>query len=99
MDGLGLRTFREGVLGGRESVKGFRVSATDGKAGRVSWATYAPGDSYLVLTTGLLRRTHRVLPAGSVTSVGDGEVRVELEPGRDCAHAASPACGGPGGGG
>jgi hypothetical protein len=78
MDELELRTFREGVLGGRESVKGFRVLATDGKAGRVSWATYAPGDSYLVLTTGLLRRTHRVLPAGAVTSVGDGEVRVEL---------------------
>jgi hypothetical protein len=73
-----LRTFREGVLGGRESVKGFRVVATDGRAGRVSWATYAPGDSYLVLTTGLLRKTHRVLPAHAVTSVADGEVRVAL---------------------
>jgi hypothetical protein len=73
-----LRTFRAGVLGGRESVKGFRVLATDGSAGRVSWATYAPGDSYLVLTTGLLRRTHRVLPAGAVTSVDEGVVRVEL---------------------
>ena len=72
------RTFREGVLGGQESVKGFRVVATDGGAGRVSWGSYAPGDSYLVLTTGLLRKTHRVLPAGAVTSVRDGEVRVAL---------------------
>jgi hypothetical protein len=59
-------------------VKGFRVVATDGRAGRVSWATYVPGDSYIVLTTGLLRRKHRALAAGAVTSVGDGEVRVGL---------------------
>jgi hypothetical protein len=49
-----MRTFREGVLGGRESVKGFRVVVTDGSAGRVSGASYAPADSYLVLTTSLL---------------------------------------------
>ena len=73
-----LRTFREGVLGGHDSVKGFRVVATDGGAGRVSWATYAPGDSYLVLTTGWLRRRHRVLPANAVTSVRDGEVHIAL---------------------
>lgn len=71
-------TFREGVLGGRDSVKGFHVVAIDGGAGRVSWASYAPGESYLVLTTGRMRRRHRVLPAGAVTSVGDGEVRVSL---------------------
>jgi len=34
--------------------------------------TFKPGQSYAVLTTGLLRRQHRVLPAGSVTSV-DGK--------------------------
>lgn len=72
------RTFREGVLGGRKSVTGFHVVATDGDAGRVSWAGYEPGDSYLVLTTGRLRKAHRLLPAGAVTSVGDGEVRVAL---------------------
>ena len=72
------RTFREGVLAGHESVKGFRVVATDGEAGRVSWGSYAPGESYLVLTTGLLRRKHRVLPASAVTGVDDGEVRVAL---------------------
>jgi hypothetical protein len=71
-------TFRDGVLGPHSSVKDFRVIATDGRAGRVSWASYAPGESYLVVTTGLHRRTHRVLPAGAVTQVGDGEVRVAL---------------------
>jgi hypothetical protein len=70
-------TFSNGVLGDHSSVKGFRVVATDGRAGRVSWASYAPGESYLVVTTGF-RRRHRVLPAGSVTLVGDGEVRVAL---------------------
>jgi len=72
------RTFQPGVLGGHDSVKGFEVKGSDGPAGRVSWASYAPGESYLVVTTGMLRKRHRVLPAGAVTSVGDGEVRVAL---------------------
>lgn len=72
------RTFADGVLGGRESVKGFRVVATDGSAGRVSWASYAPGESYLVVTLGLLSKKHHVIPAGAVTAVSDGEVRVGL---------------------
>jgi hypothetical protein len=72
------RTFREGVLDGRESLKGFRVVATDGPAGRVSWAGYEPGESYLILTTGRLRKIHRLLPARSVTRVGEDEVEVEL---------------------
>jgi len=71
-------TFGDGVLGDRSSVKGYKVVATDGRAGRVSWATYAPGESYLVLTVGRLSRKHHVLPAGAVTSVADGEVRVPL---------------------
>jgi len=71
-------TFRNGVLGGRASVKGFDVVATDGRAGRVSWATYAPSESYLVVTTGLLHRRHRVVPAGAVTSAGDGRVSVGM---------------------
>jgi hypothetical protein len=69
-------TIPDGVLGGHSSVKGFTVVATDGRAGRVSWASYAPGDSCLVLTLGLLRRKHRVLPAGAVQSVGNSEVHV-----------------------
>ena len=56
----------------------------DGRAGRVSWASYAAGESYLVITTGLLRRTHRVLPAGAVTSVRDGGVFVAMS----CAEIA-----------
>ena len=73
-----LRTFRQGVLGGHDSVKGFRLRATDGGAGRVSWASYAPGESYLVVTMGLLSRKHHVVPAGAVTTVDEGEVRVAL---------------------
>ena len=60
-----------------DSVKGFRVEANDGRAGRVSWASYAPGESYLVVTSGV-RRKHHVVPASAVTSVGDGEVHVVL---------------------
>jgi len=70
-------TFRPGVLGAHDSVKGFRVVASDGRAGRVSWASYAPGESYLVVTLGV-RRKHHVVPASAVTSVGDGAVNVVL---------------------
>jgi hypothetical protein len=77
MERVDAMTFRPGVLGAHDSVKGFRVVATDGRAGRVSWASYAPGESYLVVTLGLLRK-HHVVPAAAVTSVGDGEVHVVL---------------------
>lgn len=72
------RTFRAGVLNGFDSVKGFKVIGSDASAGRVSWGSYAPGESYLVVTEGRFRRRHRVLPAVAVASVSDGEVRVEM---------------------
>jgi len=72
------RTFGPDVLGGYDSVKGFAVIGSDGRAGRVSWASYAPGESYLVVTTGRLRRRHRVVPAGAVTTVSEGSVQVAL---------------------
>lgn len=75
MDSL---TFRDGVLGDNTSVKGFKVVASDGRVGRVSWASYARGNSYLVVTMGVVRRTHRVVPAGAVIQVSDGEVRVAM---------------------
>jgi hypothetical protein len=71
-------TFRAGVLAGIDSVKGFRLAASDGAAGRISWASYAPNEAYLVVTTGLLRRRHLVVPAGAVIRVDDQEVRVNL---------------------
>lgn len=70
-------TFRAGVVGAHDSVKGFHVMASDGHAGHVAWASYAPGESYLVVTLGL-RRKHHVVPAGAVARVGEGEVQVGL---------------------
>jgi hypothetical protein len=55
-------TFRPGVLGAHDSVKGFRVVASDGRAGRVSWASYAPGESYLVVTGKLHAVPHPQAP-------------------------------------
>lgn len=72
------QTFPRGALGGHDSVKGFRLVASDGPAGRISWASYAPGESYLVVTVGRLSRKHHVVPAGAVTSVGDGAVQVAM---------------------
>ena len=71
-------TFRPGALAGNDSVKGFELVATDGAAGRISWASYAPHEAYLVVTTGLLRRRHRVVPAGAVIRVEGREVHVSL---------------------
>jgi hypothetical protein len=45
-----LWSFHEGMLGPDDSVKDFRVEATDGHAGKVSWASYAAGESYLVVS-------------------------------------------------
>lgn len=71
-------TFADGVLGAHESVKGFTVVATDGRAGKISWASYKPGESYLVVSLGVFSRKHHVVPAGAVTGVGDAEVQVGL---------------------
>jgi hypothetical protein len=75
----GLWSFPEGVLGPDDSVKGFRVETLDGPAGKVSWASYAPGESYLVI--GLLRHlheAHHVVPAAAVETVSTDERTVWL---------------------
>jgi hypothetical protein len=70
------RTFPPGVLEGHDSLKGFRLVGSDGPVGKVSWASYAPGESYLVVTVGRFWRKHRVVSAGAVTRVTDGDVHV-----------------------
>ncbi|HUJ55094.1 MAG TPA: hypothetical protein VLW49_03800 [Gaiellaceae bacterium] len=51
-------TFRPGVLGTHTSIKGYDVVASDGRAGKVSWASYAAGESYLVVSVGRFSRKH-----------------------------------------
>lgn len=69
-DGREAWSFPEGSVGHDESVKGYDVEATDGQVGHCSWASYAPGESYLVLS---YREghddVHHVVPAGAVTHV------------------------------
>ena len=65
-----LWSFPEGMLGSDDSIKGFRVEAADGHAGKVSWASYAPGESYLVVShLHHLHETHHVVPAGAVEKI------------------------------
>lgn len=65
-----LWSFAPGLVGPDESIKGFRVEAADGRAGTVSWATYAPGESYVVVTLRQgLHRVHHVVPAAAVEAV------------------------------
>jgi hypothetical protein len=65
-----LWSFPEGTLSSDDSIKSFRVEATDGRAGKVSWACYAPGESYLVVShMHHLQETHHVVPAGAVEKI------------------------------
>jgi hypothetical protein len=74
-----LWSFPEGMLGPDDSIKSFRVEASDGHVGKVSWASYAPGESYLVIS--LLRHlheVHHVVPAAAVDRVSTDERKVWL---------------------
>ena len=65
-----LWTFPEGAVSHEQSVKGYRCEATDGEVGKVSWADYAPGQSYMVVTyRHHLREVNHVVPAGAVAGV------------------------------
>ena len=74
-----LWSFPDGMIGRDESIKGFRVEASDGQAGKVSWASYAPGESYLVVhLLHHLREAHHIVPAGVVERISTGERTVWL---------------------
>jgi hypothetical protein len=63
-------SFPEGSVGHDESVKGYAVEAKDGQVGTVSWASYAPGESYMVVSyreDG--QDVHHVVPAGAAQLV------------------------------
>jgi hypothetical protein len=65
-----LWTFPAGSVGHDDSVKGYAVEARDGHVGDVTWASYAPGESYLVVSyRDGLRHSHHVVPAGAVQLV------------------------------
>jgi len=74
-----LWSFPEGAVGHDESVKGYAVLATDGPVGEVSWADYAPGESYLVVTyRHHLGHVHHVVPAGACVRVDHAARTVTL---------------------
>jgi hypothetical protein len=74
-----LWSFPDGSVGADDSVKGFRVEAADGAAGTVAWASYAPGESYLVVTRRHgLRGHHHVVPAGAVERIDTEERTVHV---------------------
>jgi hypothetical protein len=79
-----LWSFPEGMLSPDDSIKDFQVEARDGRAGKVSWASYATGESYLVVShTHHLHEVHHVVPAGAVESIDKKEHSVALRLTRD----------------
>jgi len=84
-----LWSFPEGMIGPDESIKGFRVEASDGHVGKVSWASYAPGESYLVINLSHhLHEAHHVVPAGAVERISTAEAEVWLRLSRAQVEAA-----------
>jgi hypothetical protein len=72
-------SFPEGSVGHDESVKGYAVEATDGHVGSVSWASYAPGESYMVVSyRDGHHDVHHVVPAGAVKAVNHERRAVTL---------------------
>jgi hypothetical protein len=72
-------SFPAGSVGHDESVKGYDVEGTDGHVGSVSWASYAPGESYLVVSyRDGGHDTHHVVPAGAVRQVDHDRRTVTL---------------------
>ena len=81
-------TFASGLVGPDDSVKGYAVDATDGPAGTVSWASYKPGESYLIVTARRrLRKAHYVIPASLVREIRKADRRVVLTVSRAEAHS------------
>jgi hypothetical protein len=73
-------SFPEGSVAHDQSVKGYAVEATDAHVGSVSWASYKPGESYLVVTyRDGHHDTHHVVPAGAVQLVDHGRRVVSLK--------------------
>jgi hypothetical protein len=63
-----LWTFPAGLVGHSDNVKDYRVDGSDGtQIGKVAWADYKPGDSYLVVDVGGDRQ--HLVPAGAITGV------------------------------
>ena len=79
MDENELWSFTPGAAGADASVKGFAVEAADGSAGTVAWASYAPGESYLVVSRRHhLREQHHVVPAGAVERIDRGRRTIQV---------------------
>jgi hypothetical protein len=79
-----LWSFPAGMIGHDDSVKDFEVEATDGHAGKVSWASYAPGESYLVVShRHHLHEAHHVVPAAAVERIDKSAQKLWLRLTRD----------------
>jgi len=79
-----LWSFPAGMLGPDESIKDFQVEASDGHAGKVSWASYGPGESYLVVShLHHLHEVHHVVPAGAVGQIDSSGRIVSLRLSRE----------------
>jgi hypothetical protein len=72
-------SFPQGSVAHDQSVKEYAVECTDGRVGTVSWATYKPGESYLVVSCeGEGDDVHHVVPAGAARQIDHDRRAVTL---------------------
>jgi hypothetical protein len=71
-----LWSFPEGAVGHSDSVKGYRVDCSDGAVGKVEWADYKPGESYLVVA--VEHKRHHLVPAGAIAAIDHAGKTVTL---------------------
>ena len=72
-------SFPEGSVAHDQSVKDYAVECTDGQVGTGSWATYKPGESYLVVSCkGDGDDVQHVVPAGAAKRVDHDDRTVTL---------------------
>jgi hypothetical protein len=72
-------SFPEGSVAHDQSVKGYAVECTDGRVGTVSWASYKPGESYLVVSCkGEGDDVHHVVPAAAAQRIDHEHKSVAL---------------------
>jgi len=83
-----LWTFPEGTVGHSDSVKGYRVDCSDGTVGKVEWADYKPGESYLVVAVD--HKRHHLVPAGAIAVVDHSGKSVTLSVTTDEVRSTPP---------
>jgi hypothetical protein len=81
--------YRPGVAFSDAGIVGYEVEATDGRIGKIDESSADAGSAYVVVDTGFwIFGKKRLIPAGVIDRVDDGEQRVYIGMTKDQVKAA-----------